>query len=99
LSPEEHENVSRILTSRPRRAEELDIWERTLTCRPVVKQSVHHTNQPPSFLTAQCPQCQLTRGVVTSAKTVEAAARMAEAKRKRDDPVFRDERELKRQRR
>jgi len=41
----------------------------------------------------------MTRGVVTAVKTVEAAARMAEAKRKRDDQVARVERELKKARR
>ena len=56
---------------------------------------MHHTNQHPSFSTAWCLDCELTRGVVTSVKTVEAAARMAESKHKRDDAVTRAERELK----
>lgn len=96
LSPQQYEHISRILTSSPRREEDLDIWERTLTCSHVVKKSVHHTNQHPSFSTAWCPECEMTRGVVASTKTVEAAARLAEAKRKRDDQVARAERELKR---
>ncbi|MGU3426506.1 hypothetical protein ACLBWV_16410 [Microbacterium paraoxydans] len=95
MSPEQYENISKILLSSPRREEELDIWERTLTCGHVVEQRVHHTNQRPSFSTARCPECELTRGVVSSAKTVEAAARMAEAKRKLDEQVTRAERELK----
>ena len=86
---------SRIFTSIPRREEGLDIWERTLTCGHVVGQSVHHTNLHPSFSTALCPECEMTRGVVTSTKTVEASARMAEAERKHDDKVARAERELK----
>ena len=78
-----------------RREEELDIWERTLTCGHTVQQSVHHTNREPSFSTQWCPECELTRGVVESEKIVEAAARMAEAKRKQADEVARAERELK----
>lgn len=95
LSPEQYEHISRILTSSPRREEELDIWERTLTCGHVAEQSVHHTNLYPSFSTAWCPDCELTRGVVTSLGTVEAAARIAEARRKRDDAISRAERELR----
>lgn len=60
-----------------------------------MEQGVHHTNQHPSFSTAWCPGCEMTRGVVSSVKTVEAAARMAEARRKRDDAVARAERALK----
>jgi hypothetical protein len=85
MSPEQYEHISRIFTSSSRRDEGLDIWERTLTCGHVVEQTVHHTNQHPGRSTAWCPDCEMTRGVVTSVKTVEAAARMAEAKRKRDD--------------
>lgn len=95
MSPEQYEDISRILLSSPRREQELDIWECTLTCGHTVEQSVHHTNQHPSFSTAWCPDCEMTRGVVSSTKAVEAAARMAEAKRKRDDQVARAERELK----
>lgn len=94
MSPEQYENISRILLSSPRREEELDIWERSLTCGHAIEQSVHHTNRHPSFSTAWCPECELTRGVVSPIKTVEAAARMAAAKRKRDDQVARAEREL-----
>ncbi|MBG0716553.1 hypothetical protein G3N18_00365 [Microbacterium sp. 2C] len=95
MSREQFDHIHRIFTSSPRREEELDIWERTLTCGHVVEQSVHHTNLHPSFSTALCPECQMTRGVVTSTKTVEASARKAEAERKHDDRVARAERELK----
>jgi glutaredoxin len=95
ISREQYEHIERIFANNPRREEELDTWERTLTCGHVVEQSVHHTNQHPSFSTAWCPHCEMTRGVVTSTKTVEAAARMAEVKRKREDKVARAERELK----
>ncbi|MEV7874189.1 hypothetical protein [Microbacterium sp. NPDC089188] len=95
MSPGQYEHISRILLSSPRREEELDVWERTLTCGHVVEQSVHHTNQHPSFSTAWCAECELTRGVVSSIKTVEAATRMADARRKRDDAIARAERESK----
>lgn len=95
MSPEQYESIQRILSGSVRREEELDIWERTLTCGHTVQQSVHHTNREPSFSTQWCPECELTRGVVESEKIVEAAARMAEAKRKQADEVARAERELK----
>ncbi|MBK4347672.1 hypothetical protein [Lacisediminihabitans changchengi] len=96
MSREQSEHIGRLLASFPeRREEELDIWERILTCGHKVEQSVHHTNQSPSFSTARCPGCEMTRGVVNSVKIVEAAARMAEVMRKRDDRVARAERELK----
>jgi hypothetical protein len=77
-----------------RREEELDIWTRTLTCGHLAEQTVHHTNSGPSFSTQWCADCQITRGVVSSVKTVEAAARMAQAKQKRDNEVRRAEREV-----
>jgi hypothetical protein len=96
MSREQSEHIGRLFASFPeRREEELNIWERILTCGHKVQQSVHHTNQSPSFSTARCPECEMTRGVVSSQKIVGAAARMAEAMRKRDDHVARAERELK----
>ena len=96
MSREQSEHIGRLLASFPeRREEELDIWERILMCGHKVQQSVHHTNQSPSFSTARCPECEMTRGVVSSEKIVEAAARRAEAVRKRDDRVARAERDLK----
>jgi hypothetical protein len=95
MSREQAEDIGRLLASfgKPRE-EELDIWQRTLTCGHVVKQSVHHTNHGPSFSTQWCPACEVTRGVVSSEKTIEAATRIAEAKRKREDQVKRAEREV-----
>lgn len=52
-----------------------------------MEQSVHHTNRAPSFSTQWCPECEITRGVVSSEKVVEAAARMTEANRRRDDKI------------
>jgi len=64
MSPEQHESIQRILSGSVRREDEVDIWERRLTCGHTVQQSVHHTNPEPSFLTHWCPECELTRGVV-----------------------------------
>jgi len=95
MSDKQAEDIGRLLASfgRPR-DEELDIWQRILTCGHQVEQSVHHTNRSPSFSTAWCPDCEMARGVVSSLKTVEAATRQAEAKRRRDDEVKRAEREV-----
>lgn len=85
LAPSQLEHIQRFFARSPeRREEELDIWARTLTCGHVVEQSVHHTNRGPSFSTQWCPDCSITRGVVSSEKVVEAGTRMKEAKRKRD---------------
>ena len=95
FSPAQYENLQRILAGvSDRREEELDVWERTLTCGHRVEQTVHHTNQGPSFSTQWCPDCEMTRGVVKSEKIVEAEARMAEARRKREDKIARAEREV-----
>lgn len=89
MSPEQHENTSTILLSSARREEELDIRERALTCGHVVEQSA------PQLLDRPVPGVRANPGVVSSAKTVEAADCMAEAKRKLDELVARAERELK----
>lgn len=95
MSPEQYESIQRILSGSVRREGEHDTWERTLTCGHRVQQSVHHTNREPSFSTQWCPECELMRGVVDSEKIVEAAARMAAAKRKQADKVARAEREVR----
>tara|TARA_R110002124_G_scaffold65042_9_gene178099 strand:+ start:619 stop:1329 length:711 start_codon:yes stop_codon:yes gene_type:complete len=96
ISREQAESIHRILaTVSERREEELEIWARTLTCGHRVEQRVHHTNREPSLSTQWCPECQITRGVVTSEKVAEAAERMAKANRRRDDKIARAERELK----
>lgn len=95
MSDAQAERISSLLQSfPPRRDEELDIWARTLTCGHEVTQSVHHTNQSPSSSTQWCPECEVTRGVVSSIKTVEAAARMADIKQKRNAELVKAEREL-----
>lgn len=94
IPPDRLEAVRRILMNANPREEELDIWERTLTCGHVAQQSVHHTNSGPSFSTQRCHECGITRGVVSSVKIVEAADRKREAERRQDKQVARAEREL-----
>lgn len=94
--PEKHlEDLRQFLASLPpRREEELDIWERTLTCGHRVEQSVHHSHDHPSFSTERCPECGVTRGVVTSEKIVTAESRKVAAQRLRADEVARAERDV-----
>lgn len=93
MSEQQAEEIGRLLRSfGTPREEELDVWQRTLTCGHSVEQSVHHTNREPSFSTARCSQCGVTRGVVRSVKTVEATTHMAEPTRRRDDELKRAER-------
>jgi hypothetical protein len=88
MSREQAERIQRIFaTVSERREEELDVGARTLTCGHNVEQSVHHTNPEPSFSTQWCPECENVRGVGSSDKVVEAAARMTEANRRRDDKI------------
>jgi hypothetical protein len=96
MSREQAERIQRIFATVPeRREEELDIWARALTCGHKVEQSVHHSSRKPNFLTQWCPECEITRGVVSSEKVVEAAVRMAEVTRRCDDKIARAEREVK----
>ncbi len=95
FSEAQYEKLALLLANSPRREEELDVWERTLTCGHRVERTVHHTNQGPSFSTERCPECEMTRGVVSSEKIVTAASRAAEAARKKADEIARAERELK----
>lgn len=48
MSPKQSERIGRMFAGFPEwREEELDIWERTLTCGHTTRQSVHHTNRSP----------------------------------------------------
>lgn len=88
ISDAQRETIRRLMGSfSPRREEELDIWTRTLTCGHKVEQSVHHANSGPSFSTQWCPECEITRGVVSSETTVEASSRRAEVEKQRDSEV------------
>ncbi|SER53003.1 hypothetical protein SAMN05443377_1026 [Propionibacterium cyclohexanicum] len=88
------EAVARIFRNSKTREEDLDIWERTLTCGHTVQQTVHHTNSGPSFSTQHCADCGVTRGVVSSEKIVTAETRKREAQKERDKKLARAEREL-----
>lgn len=95
MSEKQTADIGRLLASfgKPH-PEQLDVWERTLTCGHRVEQSVHHSNREPSFSTEWCADCGMTRGVVSSTKIVESATRMAEAERKRAEDLARAEREV-----
>lgn len=88
------EAVAQIFRNSTTREEDLDIWERTLTCGHTIQRTVHHTNSSPSFSTEHCEQCEITRGVVSSEKIVDAASRQRDAQRKRDEQVAKAEREV-----
>lgn len=95
MSEKHAEDIRRLLDSLGKpRPEELDIWTRTLTCGHQVQQSVHHTNREPSFSTQWCPECELTRGVVSSKKARDAASRVVEAQKAREDELAQAEREV-----
>lgn len=88
------EAVAQILRGHVRREEELDVWELLLTCGHRTKHEVHHTQRYWVRSTVRCADCGVTRGVVTSERIVEAAARMAEVKRKRENAVQRAEKDV-----
>ncbi len=94
--PEKHlENLRRFLDSLPpRREDDLVVWARTLTCGHMVEVSVHHSHSEPSLSTEQCPECDLTRGVISSKKVTTAASRAAEARRQHAEEVAQAEREV-----
>lgn len=93
LSPAQSERISRLLASFPeRREEELDIWKRTLTCGHIAEQKVHRTNRAPSFSTQWCSECEITRGVMTSEKIMDASVRKTDIERNRNDAVAHAER-------
>ena len=95
LSPAQSERISRFLASFPeRREEELDIWKRMLTCGHTAEQKVHRTNRAPSFSTQWCSECEMTRGVMSSEKIMDASVRNADIERNRNDAVAHAEREL-----
>lgn len=94
--PERHlENLRRFLASLPpRREDDLVVWARTLTCGHRVEVSVHHSHSGPSLSTEWCPDCELTRGVVSSEKVMSVTSRAAEARRQHMEEVAQVERDV-----
>lgn len=94
--PERHlENLRRLLASLPpRREDDLVVWARTLTCGHSVEVSVHHSHSGPSVSTERCPECALTRGVVSSEKVTTATSRGADARHQRAEEGAQAEREV-----
>jgi hypothetical protein len=95
LSSSQVETISRILNGVTRREEELDVCALTLTCGHCVEREVHYTNRYWSGSTAHCPECAVTRGVVSSEQILEAKDRTVEATRKRASELAKAEREVK----
>lgn len=89
------EYVAGILRRSKPSVEDLDVWERLLTCGHQVRQQVHYTSSRPGFSTQRCLKCDELRGVVSSKKIIEAGARKEEAQRRRDADVARAKRKLK----
>lgn len=96
LSDTQLEHVAGILRHSKPSVEELDVWERLLTCGHQVQQQVHYTNSEPSCSTHRCLKCDELRGVVSSRKIIEAGARREEAERRGAAALARAEQELKR---
>lgn len=94
--PEQHlENLCRFLDSLPPRlVDDLVVWRRTLTCGHMVEVSVHHSHSGPSMSTELCPECDLTRGVISSEKVTTAASPAAEAGRQHAEKVAQAEHEV-----
>lgn len=92
LAQSQIEDLVHILKSSKPRDEDLDTWVRELTCGHQVEQRVHHTNQHPSFATEPCPECGITRGVVSSTKIKDGAAVKQEMERKHRERVAKAER-------
>lgn len=92
LSSSQIENISRILNSATRREEELDVWALTLTCGHRVERTVHHTQRCWVGSTTFCADCEVTRGIVTSERIIEAADRLTETRRKLQTDLQRAER-------
>lgn len=95
LSPSQIETVSRILSGHVSREEELDIWALDLTCAHRTEHSVHHTQRYWIAATVLCPECRVTRGIVSSERVVEAADRKKEIERRRATDVAKVEKELR----
>ena len=95
LSPSQIETVSRILSGHLRREEELDIWALDLTCCHRTERGVHHKQRYWIVATVLCPECRVTRGIVSSERVVEAADRKKEIERRRATDVAKVEKELR----
>lgn len=85
FSPETLDQVRRILDRIPaNRDRELDTWALLLTCDHRLERTQHHTNSYWSASTVHCPDCDVTRGIVTTERITDAEARsrVAEDRRK-----------------
>jgi Skp family chaperone for outer membrane proteins len=78
MSEQQLQKVRAIMTmTGPPDLAQLDTWRLTLTCDHVIDKTQHHTNTYWSASTVCCPQCQETRGIVTSEKLPASSLRRA----------------------
>jgi hypothetical protein len=98
FSDETLEQVRRILESIPAdrdRDRELDTWALLLTCEHRIERTQHYTHRHwSSGPTAHCPDCDLTRGIVSSERITTAATRARDAENRRKAAVDRARREV-----
>lgn len=96
FSDEALEQVRRILESIPAdRDRELDTWALLLTCDHRIERTQHHRHQHwSSGPTVHCPDCDVTRGIVTSERITTAATRARDAENRRKAAVDRARREV-----
>ena len=83
LSDRQIEYIARILSSAPARTQDLDAWELTLTCGPVVRRSQHRDHYRYTTDVTHCPDCGTRRGGVTAQRTDPADGKDGHAARDR----------------
>lgn len=90
------EEVRRLLDSIPaNRARELDTWALRLTCDHRIERTQHYTHQHwSSGSTAHCPDCDATRGIVTSDRITTDATRARDAENQRKTAVEKARRDV-----
>lgn len=95
FSPETLEEIRRILDRVPaNRDHELDTWALTLTCDHRIERTQHHTNSYWSASTVHCPNCDVTRGIVTAERITDAEARSRVAEERRKAAIDRARRNV-----
>lgn len=94
ISESQRATLARLFQNSASRAEDLDIWEYTLTCGHTVQKSSLYTNPVPAFTTTRCEPCGMTRGVVSSEKISDADSRERSARREHDEQIAKAEQEV-----
>lgn len=94
ISESQRATLARIFQNSATRAEDLHIWECTLTCGHTVQKSSHYTHPEPAFTTTRCEPCGMTRGVVSSEKISDAESRERSTRREHSEQIAKAEREV-----